>query len=60
MAATADAYVPPGVDAGTWMRPTSGASCGCRVQDRRADAAIPLLALAGLFGLASRRRARRR
>jgi hypothetical protein len=58
--ATSDAYVPPGVDAGTWMRPTSSASCGCRVSDRRADAAVPLLALAGLFGLASRRRARRR
>lgn len=52
----ADAYVPPGVDAGTWMRPTSGASCGCRTHSRRS--ATGTFAILAALALAITRRRR--
>jgi hypothetical protein len=57
-AGAGDAYVPPGVDAGTWMRPTGSANCGCRASAR--DSSTGTFASLVVLGLLlSRRRARR-
>ncbi len=50
--------LPPGVDAGTWMRPTGGAGCGCRAPASDRSGGFAAMMLVGL-ALASRRRRRR-
>ncbi len=51
-----DAYVPPGVDAGTWMRPTGSAGCGCRTTSARRP--VGLAAVLAVLALAFSRRRR--